>query len=80
MSSDAKGRFTVTAGDKPAERARDPHNDIGHYFEQGALDRHSSLQSARAATLALNDELLRMGVAIDPATGVVTLLRAASGK
>lgn len=76
MTGDTKGRFSVTPGNKPAERERNRSNDIGHYFEQGVLDRHASLMAARAATLALNDELVNLGVAIDPQTGAVTVRRA----
>lgn len=76
MSGDPRDRFSVTPGDKPAERERDRFRDIGHYFEQGVLDRHASLQAARAATLALNEELQRLGVAVDPKTGTVTVRRA----
>ena len=76
MSGNGKGRFTVTDGDKPAERERDQKHDIGHYFEQGILDRHAGLLAARAATLAMNEELQRLGVAIDPETGFVTVRRA----
>lgn len=76
MSGETRNRFTVTPGAKLAERARDRASDIGHYFEQAVLDRHSSLLAARAATLAMNEELTRLGVAIDPATGEVTVRRA----
>lgn len=76
MSGEAKNRFGVTTGSKPAERERDPAKDVGHYFEQGVLDRQASLLAARAATLAMNDELLRLGVDVDPQTGVVTVRHA----
>ncbi len=76
MSGETRNRFSVTPGDKPAERERDRMNDIGHYFEQGVLDRHASLQAARAATLSMNEELMRLGVAVDPETGKVTVRRA----
>lgn len=76
MATNDKTRFSVTVGEKPAERTRDPLTDVGHYFDQTVLVRHSELLAARAATLALNDELLRLGVTVDPATGVVTVRRA----
>lgn len=76
MSSDTRNRFSVMSGAKPAEPDRNRAKDIGHYFEQTVLDRHTSLLAARASTLALNEELLRLGVAVDPDTGVVTILRA----
>lgn len=76
MSGNGRNRFSVTVGAKAPERARDRSTDIGHYFEQSVLERHASLQAARAVTLALNEELLRMGVAVDPSTGQVTVRRA----
>lgn len=78
MSSDDKKRFTVTEGDKAPEPGRNPATDIGHYFDQGIFERQQSLLAARAATLALNDELIRLGVEIDPHTGEVTM-RSAKG-
>lgn len=71
MSDATKNRFAVTTGAKASELARDRARDVGHYFEQGFFERQQSLLSARAATMALNDELLRLGVEIDPKTGEV---------
>ncbi len=76
VSSEPRNRFNVTTGAKPPERDRDGATDVGHYFEQGVLDRHASLLAARAATMAMNEELVRLGVDIDPKTGDVTLRRA----
>ena len=44
----------------------------GHYFDQTIFDLHYSLQSARARRMALEDDLARMGVSVDPLTGEVT--------
>lgn len=71
-----KNRFSVTEGDRPVERTRDRLTDVGHYFDQVTLERENRLMAVRAATLALNEELVRLGVSIDPATGEVTLKRA----
>lgn len=76
MSGETRNRFNVTTGAKPPERERDGLTDVGHYFEQGVLERHASLLAARAATLAMTEELVRLGVDIDPKTGEVTLRRA----
>lgn len=76
MSGETKNRFAVTQGTKPPEPVRDGATDVGHYFEQGILDRQQSLLAARAETLALTDELVRLGVQIDPETGEVTVRRA----
>lgn len=76
MTGDGRKGLTVMPGAKEPEQPRDPATDIGHYFEQGVLDRHTSLLAARALSVALNDELLRLGVEVDPTTGKVTVRRA----
>ncbi|MBC2837248.1 hypothetical protein [Paragemmobacter straminiformis] len=71
MSDITKNRFSVTTGAKASEPTRDRARDVGHYFEQGFFERQQSLLAARAETLALNDELLRLGIEVDPKTGEV---------
>lgn len=76
MSKKPTPRLEVTDGDRLAEPARKQAVDVGHYFEQGFFDRQQSLLVARAATMALNDELIRLGIEIDPKTGEVSMRRA----
>lgn len=76
MSYESRDLFTGTTGDKPAGGERDRSRDIGHYFEQSVLCGHARLLAARAATLAMNEELSRLGVLVDFATGKVTVRRA----
>lgn len=73
MSDQPKNRFAVTPGAKASEPARDRARDVGHYFDQGFFERQQSLLAARAATMALNDELVKLGVEIDPKTGEVRM-------
>lgn len=73
MSDAVPNRFSVTQGAKRAERERNRAIDIGHYFDQGFFERQQSLLVARATTMALNDELTRLGVEVDPKTGEVKL-------
>lgn len=73
MTEKQTPRLEVKDGAKPVEPARLASRDVGHYFEQGFFERQQSLLAARAATLALTDELVRLGVEIDPKTGEVRL-------
>ena len=57
----------------PVGRARVSSLDVGHYFEQGFFERQQILLAARAEALAMADELVRLGVEIDPITGEVRL-------
>lgn len=67
----------VSSGkDDPAPKRR----ETGHYFDQTIFDLHYSLQSARARRMALEDDLAKMGVSVDPVTGEVTFSPVKSGK
>ncbi|MEY4984193.1 MAG: hypothetical protein RIR62_2459 [Pseudomonadota bacterium] len=50
--------------------------DTGHYFDQTIFDLHYRLQSARAHRMALEEDLSKLGISVDPVTGAVTLAAA----
>lgn len=60
--------FSVVSAEDDAPRRKEP----GHYFDQTIFDLHYSLQSARARRMALEDDLAKMGVTVDPVSGEVT--------
>ena len=63
-------QLTVISGDPDqGPRRRLP----GHYFDQTIFDLHYSLQGARARRMAMEEDLARLGIEIDPATGEVRL-------
>lgn len=76
---DKANPFSVLNGGAPDGEAP-RRRETGHYFDQTIFDLHYSLQSARARRMALEEDLARMGVSVDPVTGEVTFSPAKSAK
>lgn len=59
----------IDGGADSAPQRREP----GHYFDQTFFELHYRLQSARAHRMALEEDLSKLGIVVDPVTGEVTL-------
>lgn len=63
--------FSVVSNDDPDPGPHRPQP--GHYFDQTIFDLHYRMQAARAQNMALEADLAKLGITVDPETGEVRL-------